>query len=110
MPVTAIAVEHWRMGILDLFGRNAEQRQPFASSRVKGPCATLRDHGIDPAELKFTLNEDGTVTVAGCVRDEFERERICKVIDALPFVAGVRNHIVVDEACSGSIVEALVNY
>jgi len=110
MPGTALAVEHERMGILKLFGRNAGERQPHARDRVKGPCAVLRDHGIDPEDLKFSLNEDGSVTVAGRARDESERDRICRVIDAMPLVEGVRDHIVVDEACSDAIREALVNY
>ena len=82
------------MGILDLFGKVHDDRQTVADGRIKGPCATLRDHGIDPAGLKFTQNHDGSVTVSGRVRDESECENICRIIEGMALVEGVRNNMV----------------
>lgn len=85
------------MGILGLFGEVQDDRHTVASGRVKGPCATLRDHGIDPAGLKFTLNHDGSVTVSGRVRDASECASICRIIEGMTLVEGVRNDMVVED-------------
>jgi hypothetical protein len=84
------------MGILDFFGKVHNDHQPVGHGRVKGPCAALTERGIDPAGLKFTLNEDGSVTVSGRVRDEAERDRICRVLGEMPLVHDIRNHMVID--------------
>jgi len=84
------------MGILNLIGKIHDGHQPVARGGVKGPCATLLDHGIDPVGLKFTLNHDGCVTVSGRVRDEAESERICGVIEDMNLVDGVRNSMVIE--------------
>ena len=81
------------MGILDLFSQARDDVDLVVRGRVKGPCATLLDHGIDPAELKFTLGEDGSVTVSGRARDANESHRICQVIGDMPLVESVRNHM-----------------
>lgn len=84
------------MGILDFFGRVHDDVQPVGHGRVKGPCAALLEHGIDPSGLKFALNEDGAVTVSGRVRDEAERDRICRVLGEMPLVHDIINHMVID--------------
>lgn len=91
-----MALERKRMGILNLLGKSHGDQQPVTRGRAKGPCETLRDHAIDSAGLKFTLNEDGFVTVSGRVRDESERERICNVIEGMALVEGVRNNMVIE--------------
>ena len=84
------------MGILNFFGQVHDDRQAVAHGRVKGPCAMLRAHGIDPTGLKFTLNHDGFVTVSGRVRDVSECENICRIIEGMALVEGVRNNMAVE--------------
>lgn len=90
------AVERKRMGILNLFSKNLDDHHLAAPGRVKGPCATLLDRGIEPAGLKFTLDQDGFVTVSGRVRDESERDRILQVISGMPLVEGVKSKMMVE--------------
>lgn len=85
------------MGILDFFGKVHDDERPVGHARVKGPCAVLLDHGFDPSGLKFTLNEDGSVTVSGRARDQSESERICQVLRQMPLEGDIRNHMIVDE-------------
>jgi hypothetical protein len=85
------------MGILNFFGKFDDDRQSVAHGRVKGPCATLQGHGIDPAGLRFTLNQDGFVTVSGRVRDESECKSICRIIEGMALVEGVRNNMVIEK-------------
>lgn len=90
------------MGMLNLFSRNPDDHHSIVPGKVKGPCAILLDHGIDPAGLKFTFSEDGFVTVTGRARDEFERDRICEVIAEMPLIEGVRNNLIIDESDSAT--------
>jgi len=82
------------MGFMDKLGKMFGDNAPAAET-VKGPSATLRDHGIDPSNLKFSFNQDGSVTVAGHAQDQAECDRICEVIKEIPNVKGVTNNIVV---------------
>jgi len=86
------------MGILNLIGKIHDGHQSVVRGGVKGPCATLLDHGIDPAGLRFTLDHDGCVTVSCRVRDAVESERICRVIEGMALVDGVRNNLVIEAA------------
>lgn len=83
------------MGFLDKLGKMFGGDNAPAAETVKGPSATLRDHGIDPSNLKFSFNQDGSVTVAGHAQDQSECDRICEVIKDIPNVKGVTNNIVV---------------
>ena len=82
------------MGFMDKLGKMFGGDAPAAET-VKGPSATLRDHGIDPSNLKFSFNQDGSVTGAGHARDQAECDRICEVIKDIPNVKGVTNNMVV---------------
>jgi len=82
------------MGFMDKLGKMFGDDSPAAET-VKGPSATLRDHGIDPSNLKFSFNQDGSVTVAGHAQDQAECDRICEVIKDIPNVKGVTNNMVV---------------
>jgi len=84
------------MGILNLLGNIHDDHQPVAHGRVRGPCATLLCYGIDPSGLKFTLNQDGSVTVSGRVRYKSESERICRIVESMSLVEGVRNKMVIE--------------
>lgn len=83
------------MGFMDKLGKMLGGDDSPATETVKGPSATLRDHGIDPSNLKFSFNQDGSVTVAGHAKDQAECDRICEVVKDIPNVKGVTNNIVV---------------
>jgi len=83
------------MGFMDKLGKMLGGDKSPAVETVKGPSATLRDHGIDPSGLKFSFNQDGTVAIAGNVQNQSECDRICEVIKDIPNVSGVTNNMVV---------------
>ena len=83
------------MGFMDKLGKMLGGNKSPAVETVKGPSATLRDHGIDPSNLKFSFNQDGTVTIAGNAQNQSECDRICEVIKDIPNVSGVTNNMVV---------------
>ena len=83
------------MGFMDKLGKMLGDDKPSATETVKGPSATLREHGIDPSNLKFSFNQDGTVTVAGHAQNQSECDRICEVVKGIPNVSGVTNNIIV---------------
>ena len=83
------------MGFMDKLGKMFGGDDASAAETVKGPSATLRDHGIDPSNLKFSFNQDGSVTVAGHAQNQSECDRICEVIRDIPNVNGVTSNIVV---------------
>lgn len=66
------------MGFMDKLGTVFGGDKKAATDTVKGPSATLREHGIDPSNLKFGFNQDGSVTVSGHdwkVRTRYSRGR-----------------------------------
>ena len=83
------------MGFMDKFSKILGGDKSAQPETVKGPSATLRDNGIDPAGLKFSFNQDGSITVAGHAPDQSECDRICQVIEGMPNVSGVKNNIIV---------------
>jgi LysM repeat protein len=83
------------MGFMDKLGKMLGGDKSPAVETVKGPSATLRDHGIDPSNLKFSFNQDGTVTIAGHAQNQSECDRVCEVIKDIPNVSGVTNNMVV---------------
>ena len=83
------------MGFMDKIGKMFGGDDSPVAETVKGPSATLREHGIDPSNLKFSFNQDGSVTVAGHAPDQAQCDRICEVVKGIPNVNGVTNNIVV---------------
>jgi LysM repeat protein len=83
------------MGFMDKFSKILGGSKAATAETVKGPSATLREHGIDPSNLKFSFNQDGSVDVSGQVQDQSECDRICRVIEGMPNVTGVKNDMVV---------------
>ena len=83
------------MGFMDkisgMFGGN----KSIATESVKGPSATLRDAGIDPSNLKFAINQDGSIGVSGPVANQGECDQICAELKKIPHVTGVQNNMVV---------------
>lgn len=83
------------MGFMDKFSKVTGGDKSTQAETVKGPSATLREHGIDPSNLKFSFNQDGSVSVSGHARDQSECDRICQVIKGIPNVNGVKNNMIV---------------
>jgi len=83
------------MGFMDKFSKILGGKKSAPAETVKGPSATLREHGIDPSNLKFSFNQDGSVGVSGQVQDQSECDRICEAIKGMPNVTGVKNNLVV---------------
>jgi len=82
------------MGFMDKLSKVLGGDRPAPVDTVKGPSATLREHGIDPSNLKFAFNQDGTVTITGHAKDQSECDRICQVVEDIPNVKGVVNKII----------------
>ena len=83
------------MGFMDKLGKVFGGDDKAASETVTGPRATLREHGIDPSNLKFGFNQDGSVTVSGHVQNQSECDRICEVVGEIPNVTSVKNNMVI---------------
>ena len=83
------------MGLMDKFSKLVGNNESNPTGVVKGPVATLQELGIDPSNLKFSLNRDGSVNITGYVRDRSEGDRICQVINGIPGIGGVRDKLIV---------------
>ena len=83
------------MGFMDKLGKILGGDKSAASESVKGPSATLREHGIDPSNLKFAFDQDGSVTVSGHAANQSECDRICEVVGEIANVSGVKNKLTV---------------
>lgn len=83
------------MGFMDKFSKVFGSDKAAVSDVVKGPSATLRDNGIDPSNLQFSFNRDGSVAVSGQVASQSECDRICQVVEGIPNVKGVQNKMIV---------------
>ena len=83
------------MGFMDkLTGMLGSDKSPKAET-VKGPSATLRDHGIDPSNLKFSFEADGAINISGHAQDQTECDRICEVVGDISNVKSVKNSMVI---------------
>ena len=83
------------MGFMDKFSKILGGNKSAPVENVKGPSATLRENGIDPSDLKFSFNQDGSVTIAGQASNQSDCDRICEVIEGMPNVSGVKNDIII---------------
>lgn len=83
------------MGFMDKLGDMFGSSKTIATDSTKGPSQTLRENGIDPSNLKFSFNQDGTVTISGPAADQAECDRICEVVAGIGTVTGVQNNIAV---------------
>lgn len=83
------------MGFMDKLSKVLGGDKSKAVETVKGPSATLREHGIDPSNLKFAFNQDGSVTLSGHVADQSECDRICEVVGGMANVSGVKNDLII---------------
>ena len=83
------------MGFMDKLSDLLGDSKSTVTDSVKGPSQTLREHGIDPSNLKFSFNQDGIVGVSGHAASQSECDRICEVIKTIPSVTGVKNDIII---------------
>jgi len=87
------------MGFMDAFSKIlGGKKKPGPEDTVKPPSAVLRENGIDPSNLKFKFNQDGSVAVTGEASDQQECDRICELIKGIPSVSGVQNNITIAAA------------
>ena len=83
------------MGFMDKLGGLFGGDKPAETDTVKGPSSVLRENGIDPSNLKFSFNQDGSVAISGHAANQSECDRICKVVGGISNVSGVQNNIIV---------------
>lgn len=84
------------MGILDnlknvLGGKKAAE----VNASTTSPSQILRDNGLDPSELKFTVSSDGSVTVKGNIKQETDRKKIAGLLQGTPGIRSVIDHMTV---------------
>jgi len=85
------------MGLMKKFSKLKGNSESNPTGTIKGPVATIRELGIDTSDLKFSLNQDGTVNITGYVRDQSDCDRICQLIKAMPGIVGVKNKLIVGD-------------
>lgn len=83
------------MGFMDKLGGIFGDDKAKATDTVKGPSATLKDNGIDPSDLKFAFNQDGSVAISGHAASQVECDRICEIVGGISSVSSVQNNIIV---------------
>lgn len=83
------------MGFMDKISSMLGGDKKPKADTVKGPSAVLREHGIDPSDLKFAFNADGSLGVSGEVGTQAEADGIVKVLESIPNVTSVSNQILV---------------
>ena len=75
-----------------IFGKDEQQ-----ADRAKPLSTHLREHGIDPAGIKFTVNGD-TVVMEGTVRDQDTREKAVLIVGNVNGVDRVDDRLRVAQA------------
>jgi len=86
------------MGFMDKLSNMLGGNKKAKTDTVKGPSTVLRENGIDPSQLKFAFNADGSLGVSGQVQSLAEADRIVKVLAGIPSVTSVDNKILVAPA------------
>lgn len=83
------------MGFMDKIGGMFGRNEPGPEDSIKPPSAVLRENGIDPSNLKFKFNQDGSMEVSGPVASQSECDRICELCKDIPSITTVQNNMVV---------------
>ncbi len=83
------------MGFMDKLGNMFGGDKKPHTETVKGPSVVLREHGIDPSNLKFAFNADGSLGVSGDVHTKAEADGIVKVLEGIPNVTSVSNNLLI---------------
>ena len=96
------------MGFMDKFTKMLGGNKEPVVDTVKPPSSVLRENGIDPSNLKFKFNQDGSVGVSGTATSQQECDRICELVEGIPSVSGVQNNITVAAPEPAPIAEVAV--
>lgn len=80
------------MGFFDSV-KNALGGGDKITDSVKGPSLVLREAGIDPANMKFDINSDGSVAVNGWVDSQVISDRVSELLGKIPSVKAVHNNL-----------------
>ncbi len=83
------------MGFMDAFSKILGGDKVKPEEAVKPPSVVLRENGIDPSNLKFKFNQDGSMAVSGPVASQSESDRICELCNDIPSISSVQNNMVV---------------
>ncbi len=83
------------MGFMDAFSKILGNNKVKPEEAVKPPSAVLRENGIDPSNLKFKFNQDGSMAVSGPVASQSESDRVCELCNEIPSITSVQNNMVV---------------
>jgi len=84
------------MGILDnLKNVLGKKKQSEITAATAGPSQVLREHGIDPAGLKFNFGADGSITVKGTIKQESERQKIISTLEGTDGIGKVIDQMTV---------------
>lgn len=86
------------MGFMDKLSGMLGGNKKAKTETVKGPSAVLRENGIDPSQLKFAFNADGSLGVSGQVHSQAEADNIVKILAGIPSVSSVDDNILVAPA------------
>lgn len=88
------------MGIFDfmknagdkIFGRDNDKDSDITAPTV--PLSShLRRNGIDPTDIRFKFDGDGTVTMEGTVKDQVTREKAVLVVGNVDGIARVNDQL-----------------
>ena len=96
------------MGFMDKISGMFGSKKAPETDTVKGPSAVLRENGIDPSNLKFAFNADGSLGVSGDVATQAEADAIVKALETIPSVTSVNSQVEVAPAtpAPAPVVEA----
>jgi len=86
------------MGIMDKLGGLFGGNKSPALDSVSPPSVVLKENGIDPSDLNFKFNANGTVGVSGTAASQAEIDRIRELVEGIPGVTGVSSNITVRPA------------
>lgn len=98
------------MGFMDKLGKMFGGNEPGPEESIKPPSVVLRDNGIDPSNLKFKFNQDGSMEISGPVASQAEGDRICELCGDIPSITSVQNNMVVGapEPVTEELIEEVV--
>jgi len=83
------------MGFMDKISGMFGSKDPGPEDSIKPPSAVLKENGIDPSNLKFKFNQDGSMEVSGPVASQSESDRICELCKDIPSITSVQNNMIV---------------
>ena len=86
------------MGFMDKLSGMFGGKKEAKTDTVKGPSAELKEHGIDPSNLKFAFHADGTLGVSGEVQTQAEADKIVKVLAGITGISSVDSKILIAPA------------